>query len=69
MWLAVSFEPLNAKEVTAVVSFRAPEFILKICTTLLATITDEDTTQITKLSHFSVKKFLVIKLCVRNSWQ
>ncbi|ETS79964.1 hypothetical protein PFICI_07493 [Pestalotiopsis fici W106-1] len=68
MWLAVSLEPLAAEQIAAVVGFRDPDFVLQICSTLLVTIIDEDTTRIIKLAHFSVKEFLVLKL-YENSTQ
>lgn len=68
MWLAVALEPLGAEQIAAVAGFRDPDYILQICSTLLVTIIDEDTSRIIKLAHFSVKEFLVPKL-YENSTQ
>ncbi|KAF7539331.1 hypothetical protein G7054_g2214 [Neopestalotiopsis clavispora] len=61
MWLAFSLEPLAADQIAAIAGFRNPDYVLQICSTLLVTIIDEDTTKIIKLAHFSVKEFLVLK--------
>lgn len=62
MWLAVSLQPLDTNQIAAIVGFRDSDYVLQICSTLLVTIIDEDTTKIIKLAHFSVKEFLVIHL-------
>ncbi|KAH8197326.1 hypothetical protein TruAng_008492 [Truncatella angustata] len=61
-WLTVSIEPLDTNQIAAVVGFRSSDYVLDICSTLLVTVIDEDTTQIIKLAHFSVKEFLIVKL-------
>ncbi|KAF3022400.1 hypothetical protein E8E14_003859 [Neopestalotiopsis sp. 37M] len=62
MWLAAALEPLTADQIAAIAGFRDPEYVLRICSTLLVTVIDEDTTRIIKLAHFSVKEFLILKL-------
>ncbi|KAL4954846.1 hypothetical protein BDW69DRAFT_183162 [Aspergillus filifer] len=56
--LCFSAVPLDTKTVAAIASLRAPELVVKICTTSLVTVDADD---IIKLSHFSVKEFLVVQ--------
>ncbi|KAH8757966.1 hypothetical protein F5883DRAFT_619843 [Diaporthe sp. PMI_573] len=61
-WLAVSLEPLSSRQIAAVVGYRAPEFVNRVCTSLLVTSIIKNTDDIITLAHFSVKEFLIVRL-------
>ncbi|TIA62499.1 hypothetical protein D6C77_02723 [Aureobasidium pullulans] len=60
IWLTTSHRELRSAEVAAVVAFPFVEDVLKICTSVLVTVIDGDTTETIKLAHFTVKEFLII---------
>ncbi|KAK5062936.1 hypothetical protein LTR84_005012 [Exophiala bonariae] len=59
MWLSSSFRPMTINEIAAAVELPHPEFVLKICTSMLVTLIHEQTDTFIKLAHFSVKEYLV----------
>src|SRR5271168_772581 len=52
---------LGLEILAAAVSLRRPECALRICTSMLVTLIHEDTDKVIKLTHFSVKEYLVLK--------
>ncbi|KAL2833717.1 hypothetical protein BDW59DRAFT_179437 [Aspergillus cavernicola] len=63
--MCFSAVPLDTKTVAATASLRAPDLVVKICTTSLVTVNAED---MIKLAHFSVKEFLVIQNAESPHW-
>ena len=61
MWLATSLRPLKLDEIAAAVSIPHPEFVLRICPSMLVTFNHEHTDKVIKLAHFSVKEYLVLE--------
>lgn len=61
MWLACSFRPMTINEIAAAVGLPHPEFVLRICTSMLVTLIHEHTDTVIKLAHFSVKEYLVME--------
>ncbi|KAK5063125.1 hypothetical protein LTR84_005201 [Exophiala bonariae] len=60
-WLAFSFRELTLGEVAAITSFQFADDLLRVCTSLLVTIIEDDNRQILRLGHFSVQEFLVLR--------
>lgn len=58
MWLTSSLRPLTLNEIAAAVSVPRPEFVLRICSSILVTLIHEDTNESIKIAHFSVKEYL-----------
>lgn len=61
IWLSSSFRPMTINEIAAAVDLPHPEFVLKICTSMLVTLIHEQTDVFIKLAHFSVKEYLVTR--------
>jgi hypothetical protein len=59
IWLASSLRPLTLSELAAAVSLPRPEFALRICTSILVTLIDENIERFVKLAHFSVREYLL----------
>lgn len=68
-WLAMSLQPLTTEQVATVTGFRAPDFVVRRCTSLLVTIIHENTLKVIKLAHFSIKEFIIIRLHKETSRQ
>jgi hypothetical protein len=70
LWLAFSLRPLTLQEVAAAASLDHPSDVLRICTSSLVTLSQQDlqicndtiSCEVVQLAHFSVKEFLVSKL-------
>lgn len=50
---------MSIHEIAAAVRLPHPEFVLRICTSILVTLIHENTDTVIKLAHFSVKEYLV----------
>ncbi|KAK5045892.1 hypothetical protein LTR84_008678 [Exophiala bonariae] len=76
MWLTYAYTPLSLAQVAAIVGYPFTDDVLRICTSLLVTIIDDESGEnhehagdkvdnekdyIIKLAHFSVKEFLVFR--------
>ena len=61
IWLTSSFRELTSSEVAAAVNFPFIEDVLKMCNSVLVTVIDGDTQETIKLSHFTVKEFLIVQ--------
>ncbi|THW47260.1 hypothetical protein D6D21_03486 [Aureobasidium pullulans] len=61
IWLTSSSREMTSREIAAVVSFPFVDDVLRICTSLLVTVIDDDTHETIKLAHFTVKEFLIVQ--------
>jgi hypothetical protein len=60
VWLTSSCRELTCAEVATTVAFRFVEDVLRLCPSVLVTVSGENTQQTIKLAHFTVKEFLII---------
>ncbi|KAH8798596.1 ankyrin repeat protein [Xylogone sp. PMI_703] len=61
MWLCFSFQPVTLREIAAAVNLLRPEYALRICTSMLVTLIHENTDEVIRLAHFTVKEYLVLQ--------
>jgi hypothetical protein len=57
MWLTFALRPLKLNEIAAAVSLPQPDFVLQICSSILVTLIHEDSNEVIKIAHFSVKEY------------
>jgi hypothetical protein len=66
MWLCSSLRPMTLQEIAEAVHLLQPGFALRVCTSMLVTLVHEDTDEVIKLAHFSIKEYLILQQEIEN---